>query len=788
MTTTSFAGLSSNIERIEIPIIQRDYAQGRMDETTRRIRSAFLDALLKALEPNAKAQPLDFVYGEIKKGALIPLDGQQRLTTLFLLHWYLAARLGIATDSANWSRLPTFTYRTRASSTAFCQQLATCRPPFANPLADEKDPTKELGDWFKDQSWFPRAWERDPTIIGMLVTLDDLNERLRAWSDGKLQSAWDRLTNAQSPAIHFDFLSIANIGPADRQYIRMNARGKPLTEFERFKARFEEILGHASPTDRTTFSHRVDGPWTDLLWPLRDSGKKSALDAVIDDEFLRLFCYLSALAVWKFKLLDCKAEPGTLELHMWAESIFGQADANGDRRAFLFKAMDALHNTFSGKDRPAIEATFAQWFSKEIHQQGKLALFETETNLLTKCVVHFGEPSIEKSRFSLAQTLLFYALLQGWMKGSAPDLQRLRVLRNLLLAPDAYLSQGKMADHLPGVEHLIDHGLPSAGTSMPGALKFAFSERQLTEEVEKLALKSASAALAADIERLEDHPLLRGCLFAFDLQANPADIRRRVDTFYELFPPGGLLRYGELLTGALLTKGDYSRPVGNNKFQFGSATQDPRWRDVLTGPRVDPLTIRTPLAALLDDVAAGTGDIPARLQDIVDNWRTKQKQFDWRYYLVNYKCMRSGESGLYYSYSGSMGFDLCMLHTDVLRSYYDDPYIVAIIEQSGIPKEKVIYWFGYSAHLQQDARWLQAKGGANILRHDPAGWVVNPPNDPAQHAAFIQVCSPYGMKQRNGEWILEVPPRLAAGGLDYDTADRIDLGRKLLVDLLPLYL
>ena len=787
MTTTSFAGLRSKIERIEIPIIQRDYAQGRLDEATTRIRGAFLDALLKALEPNAKAQPLDFVYGEIKEGVLIPLDGQQRLTTLFLMHWYLAARLGIATDSADWSGLPTFSYRTRASSTAFCKQLAARRPPFANPLADEKDPTKGLGDWLKDQSWFPRAWERDPTINGMLVTLDDLHGRLRQWSEDELRSAWGRLTDAQSPAIHFDFLSIADIGPADRQYIRMNARGKPLTEFERFKARFEEMLAHASPFDRNTFAHRVDGPWTDLLWPLRDSGRKGALDAVIDDEFLRLFCYLSALVVWKFQPLGCKAEPGALELHTWAESLYGQADANGERRAFLFTALDALHSTFSGKDRPAIEAGFALWFTKDTHQRGKVAVFEKETNLLAECVACFGEPSIENSRFSLAQTLLFYALLQGWMKGSTPDVQRLRVLRNFLLAPDADLRQEWVADYfLPGVEYLIDHGLPSAGTSMPEALEEAFSERQLTEEVEKLALKSGSAALAADLERLEDHPLLKGCLFAFDLQANPGDIQRRVDTFYELFPPSDMLRYGELLTGALLTKGDYSRPLGD-RFQFGSATQDRRWRDVLTGPRDDPTTIRVPLADLLDDVAVRTGDIRARLTGIVDEWLKKQKRFDWRYYLVNYGCMRCGESGRYYSHSGSMGFDLCMLNKDVLRSYYDDPYIVAIVEQSGIAKEEITYWFGYSDHLQQSARWLRTKGDVNILRTDPAGWMVNPPDDPAHQAAFIKVRRTHGMKKRNGEWILEVPQIQSKQGLDCDTTNRIELGSNLLLDLLPLY-
>ena len=75
--------------KIIIPIIQRDYAQGRTNTNVNRVRKNFLDALYKAV--TAKSIILDFVYGDIdENGILTPLDGQQRLTTLFLLHWYAA--------------------------------------------------------------------------------------------------------------------------------------------------------------------------------------------------------------------------------------------------------------------------------------------------------------------------------------------------------------------------------------------------------------------------------------------------------------------------------------------------------------------------------------------------------------------------------------------------------------------------------------------------------------------------------------------------------------------------
>lgn len=774
MNTTSFAGLRNlQIEQIEIPVIQRDYAHGRTDTGTERIRRGFLDALLKALEPNGQHhQPLDFIYGKIEGNKLIPLDGQQRLTTLFLLHWYLTARLGLNADE--WRKLPAFTYLTRTSSTDFCCQLSDCRPPFSQPLAEEKDPNDKLGVWIKDQSWFRRVWERDPTIVGMLVTLDDLHGRIKAWDKAQLQVAWDRLTDPEDPAISFDFLPIPDVGPPDRQYIRMNARGKALTEFEHFKARFEKTLALCSDTDRKRFAKGVDGDWTDLLWPLRNSGKGSPLDTVIDDEFLRLFRYLGALVVWKFKL-GVKAAPDKAEeLQGWAEALYGQSDSQGERRSFLFDTLDTLHRIFKNKDRNDIAAEFAQWFVDETHQPGRVAIFKG-TNLLVECVTHFGE-STQSLRFPLAQQLMFYALLHGWMAEPLPDAQRLRVLRNLLLAPDAYLEQNKVAHcYLPGIDHLIDNGLHIAGAMVPAALDAAFSTRQLEEEVDKQALRAGNAALAPSIERLEDHPLLQGCLFAFDLGALSP---QGVDTFYDIFPPRAPLYFAKILTGALLTKGDYSCQA-NGRFQFGSAAQRELWRYMLTN---DSSKIRQPLHALLVDVAAPTGDIAARLEGIVSDWLAGNRTGrDWRWYFIKYPSIRNGENSRFYSPSGIMGFLLCR-HKERLSSF-DDPYLKAMVETSGI--QGVGHGSGYDEELNRYASWLESKNQEHILRADPAGWVVVPPADPGQQATYVNVCHAHSLAQQpNGEWLLAVPQNAAQ---DQDTADRIALGARLLVDLLPLY-
>src|SRR5213080_1183498 len=93
----AFSELLRRCRRIEIPLIQRDYAQGR--EPEKDVRDEFLKALHAALSLPAGDTKLplnlDFIYGSMEgqdKRCFLPLDGQQRLTTLFLMHWYLAWR------------------------------------------------------------------------------------------------------------------------------------------------------------------------------------------------------------------------------------------------------------------------------------------------------------------------------------------------------------------------------------------------------------------------------------------------------------------------------------------------------------------------------------------------------------------------------------------------------------------------------------------------------------------------------------------------------------------------
>lgn len=129
MLVTSFWHMMDGRQGVRIPIIQRDYAQGRRSHKVDAVRKNFLDSLHAACSGGAPLL-LDFVYGENDGHELLPFDGQQRLTTLFLLHWYAAARQNLLHGETR-QRLGNFRYEVRDAARLFVQML------LEEPLADD---------------------------------------------------------------------------------------------------------------------------------------------------------------------------------------------------------------------------------------------------------------------------------------------------------------------------------------------------------------------------------------------------------------------------------------------------------------------------------------------------------------------------------------------------------------------------------------------------------------------------------------------------------------------------
>lgn len=276
---------------IVIPRIQRDYAQGR--ENTKLIRTTFLEALKDYLDLGTPFRDLDFVYGRITNRTLTPLDGQQRLTTLFLLHWYLAVcaeKQEHFKDFLLVSGKSRFSYETRTSSHEFCSNLVKEISNFKISELVEGSLSKTI----IDQGWYHFSWANDPTVDGMLRMLDSIHILFNESSE-----YYDKLVDPDKPIITFLFLNLDNFGLTDDLYIKMNSRGKPLTDFENFKAKFEqeisqlkwepqniklEIQGRSvDPSEY--FNHKIDTIWADFFWSYRTKNEDDSYDKLIMNFF-----------------------------------------------------------------------------------------------------------------------------------------------------------------------------------------------------------------------------------------------------------------------------------------------------------------------------------------------------------------------------------------------------------------------------------------------------------------------------------------------------------------------
>ena len=256
---------------VVIPVIQRDYAQGRKTEKPTEVRKGFVRNLISYLQSD-KIHDLDFVYGTVLNGEFIPLDGQQRLTTLFLLHLYIASKSNNYEDFVGLmirDERCRFEYKTRLSSTMFCKNLLTHKvisPNSENKCDDSNNTLVTLQEKIKDQGWFFLSWLNDPTVAGMLVMLDEIEEQFSKKDNFDFVQAYDKLKSDKAP-ITFQMLPLEGYNRTDDLYIKLNARGIPLSDFENFKARLVDWMkGVVDENKLQEFKRKVDGEWNDYLW------------------------------------------------------------------------------------------------------------------------------------------------------------------------------------------------------------------------------------------------------------------------------------------------------------------------------------------------------------------------------------------------------------------------------------------------------------------------------------------------------------------------------------------
>lgn len=265
----TFFELLDEVASIRIPKVQRDYAYGREEAKVQSILDDMLTGIITAVRDDS-SNVLDFVYGgsdiheknNNQKGGLIPLDGQQRLTTLFLLHFY-ASLLDDQIDQEDVNKLTKFSYETRHSAKEFCRNLVEKIRP--NLLKIYKSADRNIKDLIVDNALYLSIYDSDPTIKSMLNVLAKIEEKCAELDVLSLSpSLWERLTKRRN--VEFYNLSLENFGLTDDLFIKMNARGKKLTDFEIFKSDMIAAIKGVDEKLKDEFSKKIDTEWIDIVW------------------------------------------------------------------------------------------------------------------------------------------------------------------------------------------------------------------------------------------------------------------------------------------------------------------------------------------------------------------------------------------------------------------------------------------------------------------------------------------------------------------------------------------
>lgn len=652
------------INKIEIPIIQRDYAQGR--EGKADIRTNFLNTLVEVV--NDKKLELDFVYGSVKDNVLQPLDGQQRLTTLFLLHWFVAIKENKLDDELK-HLLTKFTYETRTSSREFCEALIN-----KGIVYNDEQTISEL---IIDSAWFFLSWKRDPTIKSMLTMLDSIQQTFQNKTE-----VWNKLNN-----ISFHYIELQNFGLSDDLYIKKNARGKPLTDFENFKAKFEQYVkqndweNSAEATE--TFSHQIDTLWTDLFWNYRDD------ENVFDEQLLNFF---RTMAVISYTLkADIKNNNFRTNVELLRGSYhsisFNQYLELGCFDKDYFKTLKSVLNKIADKKG--------------------LKEFLSDTTYTNEKEIFNGARQSNLSYPDLAIAFAYYQYLASEETIETENLKSwLRIVRNLVEGSRPYLFNNanefanalrSINELLPNRNSIVKHFAETQSNSLSG-----FISEQVSEEKLKAKLITGSDDWKKAIIEIENHKYFNGQI-GFLLQwseSNLESFKEYAEKSKAIFGEKGLNHFDNFIfERALLATGDYLLTKGKNYSFLINNERDISWKRLLR----DENEKREVLKSLIQNISITS--LANDLRKIVDDFSDENS---WRYYFIKQFEMIAACGGQkLIRFDDNSDFDILLLGSTTTSGYHKEYYSYSLFVDLKTNQPNISY---YDQRSVNDWKYFEFNG------------------------------------------------------------------------------
>lgn len=564
---------------ILIPLLQRDYVQGGRPD----IIKPLLDHAFEALTTSKKLE-LNYIYGydENDDASLyVAIDGQQRLTTLWILHLYLYCQAGESYPVK-------LRFQSRQSAQAFVDNLTAALPQLL-PVNKGK-----LAKVISDAQWFRTFWYEDPTVRNMIQAIRIIDEK----------DVPAELSQLHMDHIVFSFLNMTEKGLDDDVYIKMNGRGRPLSYFENVKSWMDEKVKNTWGEDDSythTWRTSMDGKWAGMFWRERNKGQQHPEE--IDDEQLR-FLYSALLLYWVKNREILKENISRVTDGFLFTSLCDFVDV--DEKTAKNNA-DTLPNAVLGILREGEKLIPVFWLEK-------LSLFNPQVfdfikeSLDRLCIL---EPTINKLGFlfpdydvtektsllyhigfaeevSYNKTLpVLYSIVRCTYEQPGFFFHWLRVVRNLVI--NSSIELRSLPDALGGIDYLTENANPVgfnlysllSEESTSKQLK-GFNQSQVKEEITKAALLDnevdfntvySSTTLVKDnlpesIISLENLPQFQGQIrFMFKILGSPT----KSDEYAASFE-----RVGKIMTACITwNKGEIRTAYPDSLFRRALITYPP---------------------------------------------------------------------------------------------------------------------------------------------------------------------------------------------------------------------
>ena len=429
----------------------------------------------------------------------------------------------------------------------------------------------------------------------------------------------------------------------------MNARGKPLSEFENFKAEFEKELSQ-------DIKAKLDNEWLDLFWGLKDSDKESVDLSSVDKRYMAFFDGVAS----NFAVLNLKDTKEAKDFD------FDELDML-DTLEFFSSNKNNVNNVIKILDELCEVSNYE--LLKNFTGSSKDVTYETRANFfaLSMFLINFGAQKLGEN---------FYKEYERITSNVARDfnIDSISNLKQTFEFINEICEKCENEDIFKLLEGFEDKQPKS----------FKTIEFYKWQEKKKLKLMQSDTRWIDAISEVEkqDKYLGSNLTFLIDFAENDVEkFKKYHEKFYDIFQEG---KESFLFQRALLTKGDYlverGYGYGGEYFSFCNFNNNPRdkddnWRSLFFNKEKSQI-----LKELLED--------ERNLEKTIDDF----DKTDWRYYFIKYPQILKYCRNFFIQKNGEMIRVLTKsLSSSKQVEYYSYALCIKLREDLKLSKEKIKY-------------------------------------------------------------------------------------------------